>query len=275
MKELIPIQPGHIGRLWYSDSPNLDYFHRHDELECNIVVRGRGSYIVENQRIDMVANSVAWLFPEQEHLMLNTSEDFALWIMVIRPEYLQQSCVDDAARLLLARKPAGLHLRHINPDATQQLQTICKQVIAAQSAPSLHNATLGYLLHRCLASYQQGSVVPLQQRLHPAIQQIIHQLLAHKETADLPGLARQVGLTPETVSRLFKRQTGLTLSTYRNRCRLDRFLNNYGDGHGPTMLDAALEAGFGSYAQFYRVFGEMMGQTPAQYRRGLRQPPSG
>jgi AraC-like DNA-binding protein len=33
------------------------------------------------------------------------------------------------------------------------------------------------------------------------------------------------------------------------------------------MLDAALEAGFGSYPQFHRVFKRMMGHSPMQFRQ--------
>ena len=33
------------------------------------------------------------------------------------------------------------------------------------------------------------------------------------------------------------------------------------------MLDASLEAGFGSYAQFYRVSKQIMGNNPSDYCR--------
>jgi AraC-like DNA-binding protein len=33
------------------------------------------------------------------------------------------------------------------------------------------------------------------------------------------------------------------------------------------MTAAALEAGFGSYPQFHRVFKQLTGKTPQQYRR--------
>lgn len=38
------------------------------------------------------------------------------------------------------------------------------------------------------------------------------------------------------------------------------------------ILDLALEAGFGSYPQFHRVFVKMMGVTPAQWRKQQREP---
>ena len=40
----------------------------------------------------------------------------------------------------------------------------------------------------------------------------------------------------------------------------------YGGGRRTTALAAALEAGFGSYAQFYRVFREETGRSPSALR---------
>jgi AraC-like DNA-binding protein len=48
---------------------------------------------------------------------------------------------------------------------------------------------------------------------------------------------------------------------------VERFLDIYGTGQRRTMLDAALEAGFGSYPQFHRVFKRMMGYSPMQFRQ--------
>lgn len=39
-----------------------------------------------------------------------------------------------------------------------------------------------------------------------------------------------------------------------------------GTGRRTTALAAALEAGFGSYAQFYRVFREQTGRSPSALR---------
>ena len=60
---------------------------------------------------------------------------------------------------------------------------------------------------------------------------------------------------------------GQTLLQFRNRCRLDRFFELYGDGSRRKMVDAALDAGFGSYPQFHRVFRAQIGCAPAEYFR--------
>jgi transcriptional regulator GlxA family with amidase domain len=80
-------------------------------------------------------------------------------------------------------------------------------------------------------------------------------------------LAHRSGLSASRLSRLFKEQTGFALVDFRNRQRISRFLEIYGTGQRQTMLNAAMDAGFGSYPQFHRVFRQVMGSSPAEYRR--------
>jgi AraC-like DNA-binding protein len=62
---------------------------------------------------------------------------------------------------------------------------------------------------------------------------------------------------------------GLSLVEYRNRLRLDRVDALIGKG-GTTLLQAALASGFGSYAQFHRVFRGVRRMTPREFLRRRR-----
>ncbi|HVZ88468.1 MAG TPA: AraC family transcriptional regulator [Polyangia bacterium] len=84
-----------------------------------------------------------------------------------------------------------------------------------------------------------------------------------------PGLSRtaladQVERDPDALSHAFRRELGLTLVAYRNRLRLRHFFELMAAGR-KTLLDACLEAGFGSYPQFHRVFVAETGRTPRDY----------
>jgi transcriptional regulator GlxA family with amidase domain len=59
----------------------------------------------------------------------------------------------------------------------------------------------------------------------------------------------------------------MSITEFRNRVGVERFLEIYGDGSARTLLDAALEAGFGSYPQFHRVFRNIAGYAPREHRR--------
>jgi transcriptional regulator GlxA family with amidase domain len=57
---------------------------------------------------------------------------------------------------------------------------------------------------------------------------------------------------------------GLSLVEYRNRLRIERFLRSVQSG-SDNLLKAAREAGFGSYAQFFRVYRKLLGTTPREH----------
>jgi AraC-like DNA-binding protein len=87
---------------------------------------------------------------------------------------------------------------------------------------------------------------------------------------DLPvtgeRLASELGVSAGHLARSFKREMGMSLVDYRNRVRLDRFFEiiQRRGGTSTNLLDAALEAGFGSYAQFHRVYRRFVGTTPSE-----------
>lgn len=77
-------------------------------------------------------------------------------------------------------------------------------------------------------------------------------------------IALEMGISPGHLARSFKTEMGLSLVEYRNRLRIERFLRSVQRGND-SLLRAALEAGFGSYAQFFRVYRKLLGTTPREH----------
>ena len=77
-------------------------------------------------------------------------------------------------------------------------------------------------------------------------------------------LAARLGLSESCLSRAFKSEMGFSVSQYRGRLKLERFFALVDRRRG-NLLAAALDAGFGSYAQFHRVFRAVLGKTPSEY----------
>ena len=97
----------------------------------------------------------------------------------------------------------------------------------------------------------------------PAVQVVLHRLeMDPVQTGE--QLARELGVSAGYLSRAFKREVGVSLVEYRNQLRVRRFLCAV-DRERPNLLRAALEAGFGSYAQFHRVYRRLFGTTPREH----------
>jgi AraC-like DNA-binding protein len=135
---------------------------------------------------------------------------------------------------------------------------------------ALLNAGLPYLLLLAWRAFLESDDLIAGVELHPAVETVAQLLRADPESGGLEALARTAGLSPSHLSRTFKAQTGVSITRFRNQRRLERFTALYGQGRRTTALAAALEAGFGSYAQFYRVLRAETGWTPAALRRSDR-----
>ena len=77
-------------------------------------------------------------------------------------------------------------------------------------------------------------------------------------------IAAKLDISLSRLARVFKAEMGMSLVEYRNRLRLDRFAVLLDRGR-TNLLEAALAAGFGSYAQFHRVFRALRHMTPREY----------
>jgi AraC-like DNA-binding protein len=273
MKEKLTIPPGLQGELWiYNQDLFLGdmyqpFLHRHDELELNLVTRGRGTYLINSRKVEVLPNALVWLFPHQEHLLFDKSLDFEMWILVIRPDYLRTICTDPESLVLLEVNPEGDFSRSLKNHQAQKLNSFCRETYTLKDRLSLFNISLGYILLFAWTEYQTASDSGLEKNITPVIDRVTRMILEGKGADDLPALAQAVNLSPGSLSRMFKRQMGISLTAFRNRCRLEEFMDLYAEGKSRTMIDAALEAGFGSYPQFYRVFKQIMGVSPADYRR--------
>jgi AraC-like DNA-binding protein len=244
--------------------------HRHDELEVNLMVRGRGSYLIDDRKYELSRCIQVWLFPEQNHVLLEYSPDFEMWVLVFRPAMVRRVCTIPATALLRETNPAGHFYKQLSEEQARRLNSLFREIAATRADAPRHNAGLAYALLSAWAMQQAAEPVPAGAEIHPAVEKTVH--LLRNETTPLPfaELAQRAGLSPSQLSRVFQRQTGMPIYEFRNRQRIERFLTLYGEGQRTKMMDAALEAGFGSYPQFYRVFKQIMGCSPADYRRRYR-----
>ena len=242
--------------------------HRHVELEVNLVVRGTASYLLGDRRYALTPGTMTWLFPGQDHVLVDESADHELWWAVFRPALVARTATNRDAGSLLEEDPVGQFSRRLDSGWARRLSDLFHDLQDAETAADdiLVNTGLAYLLSLAWRAFLDSDVVVEGVDLHPAVETVVRMLRAHPDAGGLATLARTVHLSSSHLSRIFKEQTGVSISRFRNQQRLQRFLRLYGTGRRTTALAAALEAGFGSYAQFHRIFREQTGRSPSALR---------
>jgi AraC family transcriptional regulator len=87
----------------------------------------------------------------------------------------------------------------------------------------------------------------------------------------LERLSAEVGLNPSHFSRAFKQSMGVSPHRHLVERRLAR-ARELLEGTDLSVLQVALEVGFGSHSHFTTAFRRSTGCTPRRYRAGRRRP---
>jgi AraC-like DNA-binding protein len=266
MRQHLKLPKSLDGNLWhYRNHGRANAMHRHAELEFNLVTQGRGLYLLENRKYEVRRGDLLWLFPAQEHVLVEQSLDFEMWIGVCRPATVQRIATDAGTEVLRQKNPPGEYCRRLPQPALAQLEKMFSEIVATPDKPGLFNSGLAYAFLSAWQQFEQAADVPVRD-VHPAVEKAARLIRHEGNLFRLEELARRAGLSAHRLSRLFKQQTGVALVDFRNRQRVEKFLGIYGTGQRLTMLEAALEAGFGSYPQFHRVFKRVTGSSPGSHR---------
>jgi len=137
---------------------------------------------------------------------------------------------------------------------------------AADESKQARLAVLSSLLARAIESSRTalGKVGDdITKHQHRLVREVT-QLLVRDPSLSCDALAKGLQMSSGQLARAFKHYAQVSIVDHRNEIRLARFLGRV-DTKAGNLLEAALEAGFGSYAQFHRVFRARFGQAPREY----------
>lgn len=260
----------------------------HVELEVNLVVQGTITYVMNGRRFTFSPRTLLWLFPQQEHQLVSRSDDARFYVAAFKPSLIRRSCHDPAYEGL-KRKPKdedNILSTVLDPKAFDLLRNIMDSLMQGSldsdvlnreagfgpasdfrfehHNPDALNAGIRYLLLLCWDYQFKGSATRNAVALHPAVHRALKLLSEDNSQEDLGKLAKSCGVSKSYLSRTFHRQIGVALNQYRNALRLSRFFDEYRRPNQKTIAGAVYAAGFGSYAQFHKVFAQAYGRGPRE-----------
>ena len=181
------------------------------------------------------------------------------------------SCVEDELnQTLTTRLPYRTGFR----DATLRQLMRLLEAEASQGGPSgrLYADHLAYaqVLRFLLdGKPQRGNASAAGSRLpRHLLQRVMERMHDPVADLDLQTLAAETGYSRSHFLRMFEAATGLTPHRYLLQLRLERAQELIRKG-STSLIDIAALCGFSSHAHMSRVFRQVLGVTPSQYRRSL------
>ena len=261
--------PGEPGRCWLRSERLRSGGRRFDpaprrlvELVALHVVSGRIRYLVDQRVLTLGAGSLLWAHADQWHLLLSESRDADCWVFVLAPRLLASAVQLPPIAARSVEGESGARL--LAPAIHDELQTIASGLMATTD-PALLSVGLQWWAARAWAAWRESRRMA-GARVHPAVRRSLELL---REDPDLPlaVVAKEAGLSLSQLHRAFRAGAGQSLGTYRTGRRLELVDHAMAGDDAPPLLDAAFDAGFGSYSQFFRVFRAARGVSPRAYYR--------
>lgn len=271
------------GLLYFAEAArqvHMLHSHHHAELELNLIVNGTLSYVMDGERFTFLPRTLLWFFPKQEHQVVAQSPEAQYYVAAVKHSLIQRSCRSAFYDGLKRKSYDGGGILHtiLKPEDANLLQKMMGAVLDGSLDPDLLNQEVGFgqasdfifehkdpdalnaglhfLLLLCwryqCASGESAKPVPLNR----VVLRALKFLNDGGREWSLGELAKASGASKSSLSRVFHRQIGVPVSQYRNSLRLSHFLEEYRGAEQKSITEAAYDAGFGSYAQFYKVFQE-------------------
>jgi methylphosphotriester-DNA--protein-cysteine methyltransferase len=259
------------GAVWPFDRAYIRPPHFHGQVELLLIRSGAATIHVGARAERLRAGQVCWILPCLPHVMSDFSPDFDMWVIELEAPVVGAcwraltggGCATTAEAFggvaSLGERLAGRLVADVPRDGARQMSELALRIWSAPSTAGVRGM-LRALCDLALRVTLSG-VGP---RRASSLTDLASCLLLASPLLDRRSLAIDLGVSEGFLSRSFGRDMGASFVEQRARSRVAHFLALVQDGRH-NMLEAALDAGFGSYSQFHRVFTRVADVRPRDY----------
>lgn len=227
-------------------------WHRHVRGQFFYLEKGLISVRTHDGAWTLPPHRVGWLPPGVMHTV-RISEASRGWGVYVSPEAAcglpETTCIlnsNDLMRSLVHRAATWSGEDQLSEEQERVLAVLMDEMRHAPHEPLHLN-------------------MPTDRRL----QRIAHAVLERPDDVrTLDAWADWAGVSPRTVTRLFRAQTGSSFTQWRQQARLTRALERLANGEAVTTVADAL--GYASVSAFVAMFRRSFGQSPGRYFDGRR-----
>ena len=274
------------GYVSFYQPSSLRPAHFHGQLELLVVTRRQLSCLVGSRKYVARAPALIWHLPTVGHQTIEASPDCFFWVVLFEPFFaeLVLSPTNHAGlgaglarfgvppRLAKrARGPFGSWILaltnlvgarpmlEISSRAADTINELGVRAVDGETSEQLTHALREILLIAVDESERR-----LSRLTSPSLSELGIALLLATPELKRDAMCRELNVSASYLARQFQRQAGATFAHFRSRARVVSFLAAV-THNGASLLQAALESGFGSYSQAHRVFSSLTGYCPSCY----------
>ncbi len=260
--------------------------HSHEFWEISYVFEGRGTHCYEDGRTETIKEGeFIFISPEASHCIVSPPPDKGSWVRVcnflISNEYMdvllgylkQARELDEyiLRNMIFENKTFCIHLSDDSGSVNNLIMTAaheykhfsdCSDKIIENSAVSL----LMYIIRLYEKTLKKETVTTTKNEVIDDLIRYINSNFGSNITLDY--LAAYVHLSPAYLSRYFKKHTGKNISEFITETRIEKAKYRLRTSNW-TIHDICEYCGYGSIANFHKVFKKTVGMSAGEYRKSF------
>lgn len=251
----------------------MSTFHRHREIELNLILHGSLTYLIGGRRLTVSAGQLALLWAAMPHCLISTDpQTDVFWLTVPLGDVLRWNLPQPLVQAMLS----GQAVHSEATDATDQGRfESWAALLSEESNSETRRIVLLELEARLRRLALNWAATPSgRQKGLPGIGAADHvermaAMIAehYQQPLKVAEIAAAAGLHPHYATTLFRASIGVGLSEYLTQSRIahaQRLLLT----SDLSVLDIMHEVGFRSTSRFHEAFVQACGLTPGAFRRG-------
>ncbi|MBQ9977571.1 MAG: helix-turn-helix domain-containing protein [Clostridia bacterium] len=255
--------------------PRDDDMHRHIFFELVYIVNGTATHHLGEEKTKLNAGDFFIIDTGSAHCYRDT-KDFEIVNCLFLPEYVDRalsSCTSLSSLLSNQVLRFGVPMDICAADRIFHDDDGTIGKIIKNMEDEFNEKQTGYIeLLRChltqiLVYAVRTSEEDEQSRtFHPATKSIVSYLKEHfAEPLSLENLSLSLNYTPQYLSNLFRKDTGMTIQLFLQRLRVEKACNLL-DNQDLRLAEVARMVGYNDVKHFSMVFKAHKGVTPKEFR---------
>ena len=233
------------------------------EGHIHVVVEGN-AFLVEAEELLLInSNRLHYQYVDEEALICRFSISYDLLSNIFQEDYIAFWC-----NLITAKDPDYQIIREIIREIIMLKINHDKRDgfrLMEQYGKLLNCLTRNYRIQIAEGSHQTGRYNDSDR-----IQEVLNYINRnYQEPISLAGLADQMYVSVSTLSRIFRKATGVKFPDYVNQIRMHHAIEDLLNTN-KSITEIAMDHGFSSPSSFNRVFREIYETTPSQYKKSVR-----
>ncbi|MEX2416005.1 MAG: AraC family transcriptional regulator [Paenibacillaceae bacterium] len=251
--------------------------HFHDHYEMYYLLSGERYYFIQNKTYHVQKGDLVLIGKQTLHKTADTGlADHERVLVSFNSDYLQSPSLEQSLTTVFV---GDLHLLRLNVQQQTYIESLLFELDREQQEQREHHdiyvhALLQQLLitvHRIYARAQD--VFEFVSPTHQKISEMADYINQHyAERLPLTEVAAAFHMSAYYTSRMFKQVTGFSYIEYINSVRVKEAQRRLRETKR-KVIRIAEEVGFESVAHFGRVFKQISGLAPMEYRRVNRMSP--